>query len=705
MNASYPGIPLALPTLLIPYVCAGGLLFGCLFFCYIFLKTREKLHLSMTLLAMAALGLVLSEGLILFFGGIQGDAAAGRQFHRIEQLSALLFLCAFPYFIGHFLRFKGAAKRANRLVIIVGVSFASMTAVLAFAAPGLFVSLTVPHDNWLGFAGDYGRGKTGPLYGIRDILLALLFLYGTGTTIWELVRGKRAAYVAPMFAGLLFTIFMAVDDIQFVYSKAHIIPFPSFEYSRFSVGISVFIILSMIALIRRYIDEAMQREHDFETLKKTQNELFYLAYNDPLTGLPNRKSLLERLGEFIAVADRADNGTKLGFLVLDCGGFRDLSDRLGHEVGDWLMGSVAERLKTFKRKSDFLFRLDSDEFAILLTGIRDETDCAIVAEKFIADMRKPYVSGAHTLYVSPRAGIAVYPKDARDAPNLVRNAGSALVEAKTRGNDFQFYTEEIHRKALERMGLLHELRFALENQQFELHYQPQVDERGLVAGTEALIRWRHPELGLVPPSRFIPLAEETGLIIPLGRWVMGKACAEARRWADEGIDVPVSVNLSTQQLKDKNLIPLVENSIAANGLEPRNLHIEITESSLMENLDRNVSILKTIRDFGCDFSIDDFGTGYSSLSYLKKLPIRAIKIDRAFIVDLPHDAQDCALIRAIATMANGLDLNIVAEGVESAEQASFLRDAGCRIIQGYFYSKPIPYDDFVAFARGRTARK
>jgi diguanylate cyclase (GGDEF)-like protein len=691
--------PVEFATLFTPLTCGGGLLFGCLIFFYLFLKTSDSLHLGVALLALSAFGLVFMEGLILYFGGVEGRLFLARQLFRLEQLSGLSFLFTFPFFIGRFLKLGGRAGAVNAVLTWSGLGAVILIGAAAFSAPDLFVSMTVPDPDWMVSAADYGRGRPGPLYALRDALLGLLFLYCLGMTVRELPKRENRPYLIPMLAGLLFAMFMSIDDIQYVHTQRHIGPFPSVAYSRFAVGISLFVLLSMGTLMKRYVEGARQRERAYAALKRSRRELLFLAYHDPVTGLKNRKALMERLEEVIAEAERASPPAGIGLLVFHCGDLKEHGDRLGPELGDWLAAEIAARLKRVKRRSDYLFKIDAEEFALVLTAVKDETHCAIVAEKFISELRKPYTSWGNTLYVSPRAGIAVYPRDdARDGAALARNAGAALSEAKAQGADYQFYTESIQNKALERMGLLHSLRSALDNGQFELHYQPQVDHDGRIVGAEALIRWTIPGAGPVSPGRFIPLAEETGLIIPLGRWVMTRACAQAKAWRDSGFDIPVSVNLSSKQMQDKHLLSLVENSVANNGLAPHDLHIEITESSLMTDLDKNINTLRSIQELGCSFSIDDFGTGYSSLSYLKRLPVRAIKIDRSFVVDLPDDPQDCALVRAITAMARGLGMDVIAEGVENERQIDFLRSADCRIIQGYYYSRPLPYDRFVEYA-------
>ncbi len=699
MTTEMPTLAVSHAALFIPMICAGILATEAVFFCYIYTRERDKLYLSLVVLSALSLVFVAAEGFLLYFSGILLKTGLGRQLHRIEQTAAVFFIPAIPYLIEKLLKPAGLHGKINSVVFRAGLAAAAVIAAAAFVFPDLFISVRFPHPRPLGYAGDLGRGREGVLYAARDVLLGLMFLYAIFASARALARKKDVPHLLPLFAGLIFAVFMGFSDMLYVHAKIFIDPFRGQLFSRTAVGLMVFSFIATAVFMKRFIDEAKRTEAAYADLEKSRRELLFLAYHDPITGLQNRRAFTERLEESIAQAGRSERENLRGVLIFACGGFRDLNDRLGHDIGDWLITEAGERIKKIKRKSDLLFRTDSDEFGLLLTRIKNEPDCAIVAEKIARGLRKPYVFGNHTLFLTPRAGIAVYPKDGSDAPTLIRNAGSALVEAKNEGNEYAFYTSSLHQKALDRITLLHSLRHALETDQFELYYQPQIGPGNAVVGAEALLRWKHPDLGFIPPANFIPLAEETGLIVPLGRWVLYQACHQSREWRNLGLDIPVSINLSSQQMKDKSILSLVENSVRKNGLAPENLHIEITESTLMENLDKNLVVLRSIRELGCLFSIDDFGTGYSSLSYLKTLPINAIKIDRSFIDELPGDQQDAALVRAITAMARGLNLQVVAEGVETEDQLRFLTSVGCSIIQGYYYSKPIPARDFIEFTR------
>jgi diguanylate cyclase (GGDEF)-like protein len=459
----------------------------------------------------------------------------------------------------------------------------------------------------------------------------------------------------------------------------------------------------MISLSRRFIDDAKNTERANRELEESRKELFFLAYHDVLTGLSNRKAFIEQFAEHLAVAGRSADGRYSGLLVVECGRYKELADRLGHDLGDKLITAAATRLSALKRRSDSLYKTDTDEFALALVGLKNESDCAIVAEKITDALSEAFIIDNHTLYLTPSIGVAVSPKDGEDAATLFHNASSALAEAKNDRSRCRFYSSVLHERAIERINLLHELRRGLDSGEFELYFQPQVDGNEMVVGCEALSRWRHPRLGEVSPKRFIPLAEETGLIVPLGRWVIKEAIARTKEMRERGVNVPVSVNISAQQIRDQGLPRFILDELSAQGLSPKDIHLEITESCIMDDVNQDRGLINRLREVGCDFFIDDFGTGYSSLSYLKQLPVQAIKIDRSFVIGLPEDSKDSALVRAISAMARGLGLGVVAEGVDHESQLAFLKAVNCDIIQGFIYSQALRFADFMEYVKTNPA--
>ena len=685
-------------ALLITTVCFGILLSDALLFFFLFYRGKKSLHLSLAITSLISLIIAAAEGFLLYFDGILRKSGPGRSFLQLEQIALILMIPLIPFLIQQLLKPSGKKRKINNLLFLGGLAAALLLTGTALFLPDLFVSGGFSLLNPGSPAADLLRGRAATLQSVRDIVLGAAALYGLFAATQALVSSRETPHLLPLSGGLLAALLALLDDIVYGSMGVRLDFLPGLPFSRTVLGLTVFSVAATGAVLKSFFDEARDTEAAYSALEKSRKELFFLAYHEPITGLQNRRAFTERLEESLAQAGRSEREKLRGVLIFTCGGFRDLNDRLGHDIGDWLITQAGERIAKQKRKSDLLFRIDSDEFGLLLTHVKNEPDCAIVAEKINRALRKPYIFGNHTLFLMPRAGIAVHPKDGDDAPTLIRNAGSALAEAKSEESDYSFYTSSLHQRALDRITLMHSLRHALESEQFELYYQPQIGPENRVVGAEALLRWKHPDLGFVPPGRFIPLAEETGLIIPLGRWVLFQACRQIRDWRDQGLDFPVSINLSTQQMKDKDIPSLVESSLRKNDLSPRDLHLEITESTLMENLDRNLTILRSIRELGCRFSIDDFGTGYSSLSYLKTLPINAIKIDRSFITDLPEDRRNAALVRAITSMARGLDLEVVAEGVETEEQLRFMQAAGCSIIQGFYFSPPLTAPDFSAFA-------
>ncbi len=444
---------------------------------------------------------------------------------------------------------------------------------------------------------------------------------------------------------------------------------------------------------------------DITNRKQAEERLVFLAYQDPLTGLMNRKSFFERFEEVVSLANRSNSDKLRALLFIDLDNFKDVNDSYGHSVGDLLLKEVTVRLQNAVRKTDLLFRLGDDEFTVILNSMRNDTDAAIVSQKILSSLSQVFYVQEYALHLSCSVGISIFPDDGDTPEILIKNADAALFEAKKTKNTYQFFTRALQDRATEKMKLTAKLRTGVDGREFLLYYQPQVDFAGRIRGAEALIRWRNPELGLVMPSKFIPLAEETGLIVPIGTWALDTACRDHCIWKERGFgDLSVSVNLSVNQFKDKKLIHTLERVLSDTGIKPESLHLEITESVIMENVTETAEKLECMKAYGISFAIDDFGTGYSSLKYLESLPISTIKVDRSFIIGIPDNRKQNALMRAIVTMAQSLDMDVVAEGVETQRQVEYLADLKFSGgIQGYFYSPPLPHDEFIAFVEKRNA--
>ena len=430
---------------------------------------------------------------------------------------------------------------------------------------------------------------------------------------------------------------------------------------------------------------------EMENTRAAARQVEHLAHHDKLTNLANR-ALFSRLLER-ALLDARRHGRHLAVMFVDLDRFKNINDTLGHDAGDELLREVAARLLSTLRASDLVARLGGDEFVILLSDVADEQGLATVAQQLLAAVAQPCVIQGQEFRVTASIGISTFPIDGIDEPTLMKHADIAMYRAKEEGkNTFAFYAEEFNKHSVERLAFESSLRHALEAGQFEVHYQPKVDcHDGCMTGVEALLRWSHPDLGMVPPVKFIPIAEETGLIVPLGRWVLETACRQQVAWRRLGMPpLRMAVNLSTRQFDDDNLLADVKAVIAATGIDPACLEIEITESMLVRDARRATEVLTAFKALGIRLSVDDFGTGYSSLSNLKRFPVDTIKVDRSFIRDLSSDHEDQAIAQAIISMGRTLGMTVIAEGVETHEQVEFLRVWGCDEIQGFYYSKALP---------------
>lgn len=429
---------------------------------------------------------------------------------------------------------------------------------------------------------------------------------------------------------------------------------------------------------------------DISDRKRAEEQIRYQAYHDSLTGLPNRTLFKDRLTVALNYAER--HGSQVAVLFLDLDRFKLVNDTLGHTVGDDLLQGVAERLKACVRQEDSVARVGGDEFTLLLMNLQSVTDAAAVSRKILQAVMRPMTVDGHELYVTTSIGISIYPTDGEDAETLLKNADNALYRAKDAGrNNYQLCSPLLTRKAAERLTLENALRQALERNEFLVHYQPQLDLRtGDVIGVEALVRWDRPGKGIVRPAEFIPVAEETRLILPIGEWVLETACRQARMWHTAGSPLRIAVNFSARQFQQPNLVALIREALERSSLDPHCLELEITESTAMQNPDLTAGILLDLKKLGISIAIDDFGVGYSSLNYLKRFPIDAIKIDRTFVEDIARGESDAAIVSAVIAMAKALKLRVVAEGVETDEQLEFLKEHGCFEFQGYLLSRPLP---------------
>lgn len=432
---------------------------------------------------------------------------------------------------------------------------------------------------------------------------------------------------------------------------------------------------------------------DITERKVAEERVQSLAYYDALTGLPNRILLHDRLSKALATARRQKH--KVALLFFDLDRFKIINDSLGHSVGDLLLQDVAERLKSCAREEDTVARLGGDEFLIVLTHVNDIPGAAVSAERFMDAMTTRFVIQGHSLSIGCSLGISIFPEHGADSETLIKHADAAMYSAKEGGrNNFQFYTADMNAQAVERLTLENGLRLALDKKELFLVYQPQIDiATGKISELEALLRWQHPELGLVPPDKFIRIAENSGLIVPIGEWVLRTACSQARKWQDEGLPaVSIAINVSAVQFRQQGFCELIRKVLRETGLAPHYLELELTESLLLGDADVTLSVLQELKAMGLTLAIDDFGTGYSSFSYLKRFPVSKLKIDRSFVRDVAVSPDDAAITTAIISMAKSLNLKVIAEGVEDEAQMSFLRAHQCDGIQGYYFSMPLAVD-------------
>ncbi len=436
---------------------------------------------------------------------------------------------------------------------------------------------------------------------------------------------------------------------------------------------------------------------DITERKHFEKQMAFMAHHDTLTNLPNRALAKDRAEQAIAHAKR--NESKVALLFIDLDGFKTINDSLGHAFGDMMLKMVANRLKKHIRQTDTLSRQGGDEFLMMLTDVYDVEDVSSVAQKFLSEFEKPFQLDTHSLSSSISIGIALYPDDGKHFEALLQCADTAMYKAKEAGrNTYCFFTEAMNQEIFEHLHIQNDLKQAIAQQEFVLHYQPQIDlATNTISGVEALLRWNHPANGLVPPMKFIPIAESSGLILEIGAWVINEACRQAKRWHKQGINITMAVNISAVQFKRGNLEQVIEKALESSGFNPQYLELELTESILIHDTENILQSIKRLKSLGVRLSIDDFGTGYSSLSYLKRFAVDKLKIDKSFVQDILKDQEDAIIVGAIIQMAKSLNLKTIAEGVETKEVSEIIKSHGCDEVQGYYFAKPMCAEDFVHY--------
>ena len=549
---------------------------------------------------------------------------------------------------------------------------------------------------------------------------AVLMLDPAGVILnWNVGAQRMHGYTAEEIVGQNFSRLFSVEDIQrgrpseilrlAAVNERHQeeIPHARQDGSRFIGEIALTALRDSSGALRgfskigRDLTPRKDAEKHLVRIDKQIANLAHLAEHDPLTGLPNRLLLNDRINQAIALAHR--HSGKVAVLFLDLDGFKHTNDSLGHSVGDKLLRSVAKRLLACVRSPDTVSRNGGDEFIIVLQEMERPNQAAITARRVLKALADPHKVGELDLHVTASVGVSIYPDDGPDAESLIKNADTAMYQAKSSGRKtFQFFTPEMNVGAVERQSIEEDLRHALENREFALHYQPKVNlKTGAVVGAEALIRWAHPTRGPLSPGKFIPVAEETGLILPIGAWVLREACVQAKSWKDAGLRFgTMAVNVSTVQFREDEFLVDLLSVLRETGLDPRSLELEVTESVLMRNTEASVSILKAVRDIGIRVAVDDFGTGYSSLSYLRRFPLDSLKIDQSFLHKIHEAPDDSIIVSAIIGMGRNIGLRVIAEGVETAEELAFLRANDCDEAQGYYFSRPVPAEEFVNLFAG-----
>ena len=685
--------------LIIPAIAAGVILPGFFVFLYLAIRTKQRLHYAVV--AITGIGLVFTVGelLVVYLGGVQHRFAPAAQVYRVQQVAITWLLAVLPIFL-HTIRrsMYTTTDRVTRGLVALGSVLAATLTVIAFVQPEWFRSVTQQADAADIYESAFGRGSAGWAFVLRDMAFVLVFVY-IGIRIAQLLFSTPTArYLLILLIGLALGMLFAAGDLVNALSSQRIGPFADVVYPRTVVGISLFLLFAVLSALKRYIDLAQDVNTAHEQLKANERELSYMAYFDTLTGVRNRKAFYEEAAREITRHAPGDDAQRVAVLYVDLDRFKEINDSYGHDVGDLVLRESARRFSTHLRQSDGIFRIGGDEFLVFLPTLKDPADAGIVAQKLIDALAGAITVDELEFYVGTCVGIAVYPEDGEEIETLVKAADRALYEAKKQRNTYKYFDAAMQQTSIRNVRIISGLRRAVVDDQLSLHFQPIFNADGLFDGAEALLRWQHPEWGAIPPATFIPLAEGSGLITEIGRWVIEEAVDTYREIRRNGGAGNISVNLSTKQLLHPSFIEEVIELFNDNEVEPAKFCLEITENSLFEDTTTAISRLRDAGQQGLTFAIDDFGKGFSALAYLKELPVHVVKIDKSFVDGLPDNPRDAAVVDGVLSIAQGMGFQVVAEGIEREEQRSYLASRGCHFFQGFGLARPMSRADFIDFA-------
>lgn len=677
----------------VPLITTGLLLPVVLVYAYIYIKFPRRIYLSVLLLTLAGFFYVLFDFLTIYSSIVPAAEAAALQYNRIQELASSTFIPLLPFFLSAILQMSFAVRKINSVVLLIGIILFAVIALGAFIFPDSFLSVTALRTGPAAVPAASLRGATGILFEVRDACLIFLVLYSLVLITVDLFLFRDYNYLFQLLIGFIIALVLGSGALLKNMTGSYLGLLAGFSFSRVGVAIAVFTLFGLSTYLRYFLNEAKLVHRAKGSLEDKERELQFMAYYDELTSLQNRKSFFINLGK--RRPTEADSGRQRAICLIDLDTFGAIVDAYGQEISDFLLTLIARRLQELFHDRAALFRIGGDEFALTTNDFIETGEIEIIAEEILEAFQHSFEIGADHIFVSASVGMALSPENGEAPEELFKNAMRALSRAKVDRNTYAMYSPEMTLHASERLTLIHGLRESITSEAFSMHYQPIFDRDGTVSGAEALIRWDHPDHREVSPAVFMPLAEISGLILPLSDWIIRRVAGDISVLEKQGLASNISFNISAKQFKVPQICETLVEMLRPHGINHENISIEITESSLVHNFEQIKQVLECFQSRGFAISIDDFGTGYSSLSYLRELPFDKLKIDKSFVQKLDEDRPTRSLVSSIIDLGKKMGYRLIAEGVETEMEIEFLKSNSCDYFQGFLLSRPVPFDEFL----------